>query len=187
MPALTERDRRTLRLAVLALAIYLGLFYGTRGCTRLEARRAAYQQLLHQAEALRLELERQENRRLRLEKLKAASRIEVSQLASTTLVAQVSAAIQQAAQTAGVGIGSIRELPGSRSGAELAAIQLEAQGPLAGVVTLLDRLETLTFPLLVDSVQIDPDPRGPGVMKLTLRIVILDYDRWQREEDSRHV
>lgn len=186
MITLTERDRRTIRIAAVGLLIYLGFFYGVRGWNRLEAGRTSYHQLLRQASDARLELDRHINQRLRLEKLRNSSQIDLANLPTVTLVAEASAAIQDAARSAGIGISSMREAPGSRAGAELATIHIEAAGPLPGALTLLDRLGTIGFPLLVDSIQLDPEPRGPGMLKLTLRIVILDYQQWSSPEDRRH-
>jgi hypothetical protein len=186
MLTLTDRDRRTIRIAVVGLILYLGLFYGVRGWNRLETGRTHYQQLLVQANDARIELDRHVNHRLRLQKLRDSSRIDLANLPTVTLVAEASAAIQDTARSSGIGISSMRESPGSRTGAELATIHIEAAGPLPGVVTLLDRLGTTGFPLLIDSIQIDPEPRGPGMQKLTLRIVILDYHQWQTTENRRH-
>jgi hypothetical protein len=65
-------------------------------------------------------------------------------------------------------------------------MQLDATGPVAAIMSLLHQLETTGFPLIVDSIQIDPDPRGPGMVKLTLRIVILDHDLWKQPEGRRN-
>jgi hypothetical protein len=43
-------------------------------------------------------------------------------------------------------------------------------------------LETLGYPLILDSVQINPDATKPGMVKLNLTIVILDFEQWKNEE-----
>src|ERR687883_218889 len=46
MAALTERDKRTIRLASIGIGIYLVLFFGVTGWKKLERKRADYQTLL---------------------------------------------------------------------------------------------------------------------------------------------
>ena len=46
----------------------------------------------------------------------------------------------------------------------------------------LHRLETLGYPLILDSVQISSDPTKPGMIKLNLTIIILDFEQWKKEE-----
>ena len=45
MPTLTPREQRTLRLAAIAIGIYLALFFGMRIWKQLEAKRCEYEQL----------------------------------------------------------------------------------------------------------------------------------------------
>jgi len=49
------------------------------------------------------------------------------------------------------------------------------------VMSLLHRLETLGYPLILDSVQMTPEVTKPGMVKLNLTIVILDFDQWKSE------
>jgi len=49
------------------------------------------------------------------------------------------------------------------------------------VMGLLSRLESVGFPLIIDSVQLTPDPR-PGQLKINLTILILDFEQWKKEE-----
>src|SRR5437773_38195 len=91
------------------------------------------------------------------------------------------------------------ESPARPSAKELASIQLEISGQVQAVITLLHRLDTLGYPLIIDSVQINSgagrqsgpaggrtgpmEPTGaPGMVKISLTIVILDYDPWKNEE-----
>jgi hypothetical protein len=57
-------------------------------------------------------------------------------------------------------------------------MQLEGSGPVPAVIAFLSRLESVGFPLVIDSVQLTPDMR-PGQMKLSLTLVILDFDQWK--------
>ena len=61
-------------------------------------------------------------------------------------------------------------------------MQLEGTGPIPAVMTLLHRLETLGYPLIVDSVQITGDPTKPGMVKLNLTIIILHFEAWKSPE-----
>jgi len=127
-------------------------------------------------------LQRHQNKILLLEKLKRGSTMDLSKLPRASVVGQASEAIQKAAQASGIKLGPVRESPGSATGKELASMQLEASGPVTGVMTLLHRLDTLGFPLVVESLQIDPDSRKPGTVKLIIQVVLLDYERWKKEE-----
>ncbi len=186
MPEISERDKRTLRLSTVGIVIYLLLFFGWRGWHQLEAARQDYQQLVKNAERLKQEFQPYENKSLLLEKLKGNIHLYPAKLAKTTLVAEASAAIQKAAQTGGIQVGPVRESPARPSAKELASMQLEGLGPVPALMSLLHRLEALGYPLILDSVQITVDPTKPGMAKLNLTIVILDYEQWKSEE-IRHV
>jgi hypothetical protein len=64
-------------------------------------------------------------------------------------------------------------------------MQLEGMGQPRSMISFLERLNTLGFPLLIDNVQISADPTKPGMVKLSLTIVILDYEQWKNEEVRR--
>jgi hypothetical protein len=181
MPALTQREQLTIRFAAIGIALYLALFFGASGWNRMEAKRHDYARLLAQAQTAALDRERHQNKLLLLDKLKHGSSVDLSKLSRAMLEGQASEAIQRAAQASGAKIGPIRETPGSSSGKELASMQLEATGPIAGVMALLHRLDVLEFPLVVDSLQIDPDPKKPGTVKLVIQLVLLDYEQWKPE------
>ncbi len=178
---MSPREKRTVRLASTAIAIYLVIFFGWSGWKHLEAKRSEYQRLLIEAQALKRELQPYENKVLLTQKLKEAFRMDPHKLSRTTLVAEASAAIQQAAGSGGIQVGPIRESPARSSAKELVSMQLEGVGPVPAVITLLHRLETLGYPLIVDSVQINPDATKPGMIKINLTIVILDFDQWKNE------
>lgn len=182
MPTLTDREKRTVRFAAVAIAIYLVLFFGVRAWKHLETRRSEYQLLLTDAQRLRRELQPYENKALLAQKLKESFRMDPLKLSKASLVAEASAAIQKAAGTGGIQLGPIRETPARASAKELASMQLEGTGPVPAVVTLLHRLPTLGYPLILDSVQINPDSTKPGMLKLNLTIVILDFEQWKSEE-----
>src|ERR1043166_1260006 len=184
MPALTPRDKRTIRIAGIGIVVYLALFCGWRGWKGLEATRAEYQQLLAQGKRLRAELQPYENKVLLTRKLKDSFHIDPQKLSKSSLVAEASAAIQKAAVSGGLQVGPIRESPARSSAKELATMQMEGAGPVPAVMAMLHRLETLGYPLVIDSIQINPDAK-PGMVKLMLTIVILNFEQWKNEEVPR--
>ena len=96
-------------------------------------------------------------------------------------MAEASAAIQKAASSGGVGLGPLRESGGRPSAKELASMQLEGSGTSTAVISFLQRLQTLGYPILLESVQLNADSK-PGNVKLHLIIIILDFDQWKTEE-----
>jgi hypothetical protein len=182
MTALTERDQKTARLGAIAVAIYLALFFGWRGWNYLEARRAEYRQLVTDAQRLKRDLMPYENRVLLAQKLKEAFHLDPEKLSTVTLVAEASAAIQKAAAMGGVQVGPIRESPARSSARELTSMQLEGMGPVPAVITLIHRLESIGFPLVIDSIQLGADATKPGVMKINFTVVILNFGQWKIEE-----
>ena len=185
MPSLTDREKRTIRKAAVGIVIYLVLFYGLRGWKHLETNRAEYQKLVREAQRLQQELQPYENKALLMQKLKETFRMDPSKLSKASLVAEASAAIQKAATTGGVQLGPIRESAARPSAKELASMQLEGIGPVPAVMALLNRLETLGYPLILDSVQLNPEATKPGMVKLNVTIIILDFDQWKIEEVRR--
>ena len=182
MSTLTDRERRTIRIGATAIAIYLVLFLGLRVWKQLETRRSDYQKLVKDAQSLREEFRPYENRTLLVEKLRETFHIVPPKLSKATVVAEASAAIQKTATSGGVQLGPIRESAARPSAKELASMQLEGIGPVPALLTFLHRLETLGYPLILDSVQISSDPTKPGMIKLNLTIIILDFEQWKSEE-----
>ncbi len=64
-------------------------------------------------------------------------------------------------------------------------MQLEGTGQVSAVLTLLHRLETLGYPLILDTLQLSANPTQPGMVKVNLTIVILDFEAWKNEEARR--
>ena len=96
---------------------------------------------------------------------------------------EASSAIQKAASASGIQVGTVRESASRGTGDELATVQFEGSGPVPAVTGLLNRMQTLGYPLMIDSVQMTPDNR-PGMMKLSLTIVILNFEKWKTPEAS---
>jgi hypothetical protein len=180
MRTLSDHEKRTLRIALAGVAIYLALYGAFQLRKPLEKRRAAYQQLLVQARNLEREIQPYKDKAESAQRLMENFHLDPAKLKRATVVAEASAAIQKAASGGGLQLGPIRESPGRPSAKELASVQFEATGPVPAIVSLLSRLESTGYPLIIDSVQVTPDQR-PGQTKLNLTLVILDYDQWKAE------
>ena len=179
MPAITERDKRTIRVAAIGIAIYLALFFGVRGWKKLEGQRNDYQKLLAMVQREEQDAHTYENKVLLFEKYRDMYRLDPAKLRSETIVAEASAAIQNAARQDGMSLGPVRETPGRTSGRELATIQFDGTGPLPAALGLIHRLQTLGYPVVIDSLQLIPDAAKPGTLKLNATLVILNFEFWK--------
>jgi hypothetical protein len=180
MRTLTNREKRTVRFGAAVVAAYLLLFGGYQAWKFFGKRRSDYQQLVRQAEDLKREVRVYEDRSLAVKRMMEAFRMDPAKLSRATVVADASAAIQKAAMGGGVQLGPVRESPARPSSKELASMQLEGTGPVPAVMGLLSRLESVGFPLIIDTVQLTPDMR-PGQLKVSLTILILDFEQWKKE------
>jgi hypothetical protein len=199
MRQLTTREQRTLRIGGTAILIYLLLFSGFQVARFFSQTRSQYVHLLAEAQSLKEQVRVYEDRTVVIKKLMEGFQMDPSRLSRTTVVAQASAAIQRAAMSGGVMVGSVRESPGQASRKELAIMQLEAMGPVPGLLRFLHQLDSVGFPILIDSLQIGSDaprpggppggppgsPPGLGPIKMSLVIVILDFDQWKKQEVPR--
>jgi hypothetical protein len=180
MRTLTQREKRTVRFGAAVIAIYLLLFGGVQVWKFFGKRRADYQQLVRQAEALKQEVRVYENRSFMVKKMMESFHMDPARLSRATVVADASAAIQKAAMGGKLQLGPVRESPARPSSKELASMQLEGTGPVPAVLEFLSRLESVGFPLIIDTVQLTPDMR-PGQLKVSLTILILDFEQWKKE------
>jgi hypothetical protein len=178
MRTLTRSEKRTVSIGVLVVVLYFTLFGGLQGWKSVEKRRTDYQKLRQDADHLKLEIDVYTNRVLRAQKLMEGFQMDPAKLYRTSVVAQASAAIQKAAAMGGMAVGPVRESPARGTSKELISMQLEGSGPVPAVMAFLSRLESVGFPLVIDSVQLTPDMR-PGQLKLSLTLVILDFDQWK--------
>jgi hypothetical protein len=177
--ALTDREKRTIRIAGIGMAIYLTLFGGVQVWSFLSKQRSDYLKLVGEARAFKQELQVYELKTQTLKKLMESFHLDPAKLNKVSVVAEASAAIQRAAMTGGVGLGPIRESPARPSSRELASVQLEAMGQVPMLMAFVHRLESLGYPLVLDAVQVTADSKQPGMVKLSLTIVILDFDQWK--------
>ncbi|PWU09414.1 MAG: hypothetical protein C5B50_27455 [Verrucomicrobia bacterium] len=181
MRTLTDQEKRTVRIGALIIAIVLvgsGLLQGGRF---FERQRTQYAQLRGEADSLKREIRLYTDRAASAQKLMDAFKLDPVKLTNTTVVAEASAAIQKAAASSGIGVGAVRESPARAANKELATVQLEGTGPVPSVTAFLSRLESVGFPLIIESVQLTPVQNPPGQMKMSLTIVILDFDQWKKE------
>lgn len=178
MRTLTHREKRIVRIAAVVAAYYVLVVCGKF----FEARRSEYRKLLDEAQSLKQELRVYEDKTLVVKSLMERFKLDPAKLTKTTAVAETSSAIQKAAAGGGIQFGPIRESPGRPSARELASVKLEGSGPLPAVITFLHRLDGLGHPVVLDSVQIGSDPMKPGLIKLSLTILIMDFEQWKIEE-----
>ena len=179
MPTLTEREKRTVRIAGIGILIYLTLFFGIKLIKGARTMRAAYDQQVQATQTLRSEVQTYEVRAQRLQRLMERLQLEPGKVATNSIIAQTSAALQQAALAGGLQVASIRESVARSSERELGTIQLDATGQPPSVMNFLARLEHLGFPVIVDAVQLSSEPRGPGMLKAHLSLIILDFEQWK--------
>jgi len=182
MRALTASEQRTIRIGAALLAVYFLALGGWKVASFFERRRVEYIRLVEEAQALKEQIRKYESKADAAKKLMEAFKLDPARLSRTTMVAEASAAIQKAAAAGGVGVGPIRESPARAGNKELATVQLEATGPPTAVTSLLGRLESLGFPMIVESVQMTAEPMRPGAVKVNLTIVILDFEQWKKED-----
>ena len=116
---MSDKDKRTMRLGGIILAIYLVFFFGFRGWKNLEKGHADFQQLVRKVEREQIETRRQEYETLLFEKLSDTYKLDPRKLPRETLVAEASAAIQDAARQGGFQLGSVRETQGRATGREI--------------------------------------------------------------------
>ena len=179
MRPLTEREKRILRIAVAGIMIYLAMFYGGRF---FEKKRSEYQQLVTEARNLRRQVLPYENKVQVVKKMMDDFHMDPAKLHKVTVVAEASAALQNRAKTGGVQLGPIRESLTPGQGRGLATVQLEGSGQIPAVLAFLGGVNRIGFPVIVDSVQLTSNNRGPGQVKLNLTIIILDFEGWKGAE-----
>ena len=179
MRTMTDREKRLIRFATVGVAVYLALFFVWKP---LQKRRAEYLKLTSEAKALQDRIQPYADRAASVEKLMNTFQLDPTKLSKATVVGEASAAIQKAAMSSGIQVGPVRESPARSTSKELASVQFEGTGQLQTIMGLLKRVETLGFPMIVDSVEITPEKNGPGMVKMSLTIVILDFEQWKAED-----
>jgi hypothetical protein len=180
MAQLTARDKRTLRIAAIGLAIYLIVFLVFKWWKSSEKAGEGFGQLLARAQREQQEARRQENDLLRFEKLCDTYGFDPRALPKETLVAQAATAIQNAARQGGIKLGPVRETPGRSDARELSTIQFDGAGQPASVLALLHKLQTLGYPLVIETLQFSQDAKQPNMLKVNVTLQILNFEHWQK-------
>jgi hypothetical protein len=184
---LTPKEQRTIRIAAVCVIIYLALFYGPAALDFFTTRREAYNKLVQQARDLRAVIKPYEAKVETATNLMDHFHMDPAKLNRSSVMAEASSAIQKAAASEGVRVGPIRETPGRPSAKEAGTIQFEGGGPINAVMGLLHHLDRVGFPVIIDTVQLSSDPRMPNGLKISMTIVVLDYDAWKSKEEKTHV
>jgi hypothetical protein len=182
MRALSPSEKRTIRYATIGILIYLALFGGFKLLKFFAHRRADYLHMVAEARQLKIETGLDADKAVVVKKLMTQFQLDPARLSTNSVVADASAAIQKAATSGGVKPGAIRESPGRASAKELATIDFEGSGPVAAVISLLHRLPLLGYPLVIDSLQITADPARPDQIKLSVKIIVLNFESWKTTE-----
>ncbi len=185
MKNLTPSEQRTVRIGGIGIALYLAVFFGTKLFGGVVAVRADYARMRDSARSLRQEIEPYKTRAERLQRMVDRFQFDPGKLTTNSVVGQASAALQRAATGGGLQLGPVRESLARTTEKESGTIQFDATGPAAAVMGFIARLGTLGVPVVVDSMQINADPRGPGMLKLHLTVIVLDFDQWKPREANR--
>jgi hypothetical protein len=183
---LSPKEKRTIRIAAVGLSIYLLLLYTPGLRTFFTARRESYDRLGQQARDLRDVIKPYQEKAETAENLMDRFRMDPAKLKRSSVMAEASAAIQQAAAAEGVGVGPIRETAGRPSAKEAGSIQFEGTGPIVSVMHLMHALDRVGFPVIIDSVRFSSAQGVPNGIKVNLTIVVLDFDAWKAKEESSH-
>lgn len=183
MRPLTPQEKRTIRVGTIAIGFYLLVFCGFQMWKSLEKRRVEYQQIVADAYNLRLQIQSYQDKALVVKRMMEDFHLDPAKLQTETIVGQASSAIQSAASSSGIQVGAIRETASRPTTDAIASMQFEGSGPIPAVTGLLNRMKTLGFPVIIESVQLTPDNR-PGNLKVNLTITILDFQNWKNPEAS---
>lgn len=182
MRPLNNREKRTLRIGGLVVAVYLAGFVLLQAWKIGQGRRAEYQRMVREYALLSEKVAIHQEKAKVAGELMEEMRMDPMSLSRTTLVAAATAAIHQSAMKGGIQLGPVRETPSSAGARELSAVQLEAVGPVPAILSFLQGIGTLGFPLIADSVQFTAEQR-PGQVKMNVTIVLLDFAQWKTSED----
>jgi hypothetical protein len=183
---MTDREKRLVRFASIGIAFYLALFGGFKVWKFFDQKRSEFKALAQEARELRQQTLPYQDKVLVVKKMMDDFHLDPAKLKKDTVVSEASAAIQIAARSGGVQLGSLRETPARGSGMTLATLQLESSGQIPAVLSFLAGLNTIGFPLVVDTVQFTADNSRPGQIKMNLTILILDFDRQKETKEASH-
>ncbi len=181
MRSLSASEKRTIRLAAIVLAVGFLLLGGQRVWKFFAQQRATYVNLLQEVKQRRAELKPYPGRVQDIQTMMEKFHMDPNTLSRTSVVADASAAILKAATAGQVALGPIRETAARSTGKELATMQLDCSGKIASVLAFIHKFDSIGYPIIVDSVQLTPEPMKPGMLKAHVALIILDFEQWKGE------
>ena len=181
MRALTEREKKTVRLAAIGLVGYLVIFYGFKGWNALRDREAHVEQLRLDASLLETRILKEQRKDKRLKELRKSLAIDLEKLDDGTLVTDTRVAIGAAAKSRGVGIGPTKEAPARSDGSTLTTLQFGGGGGISNVADFIYSLPRLGFPLAIERVQITAETKKPGNVRFTMTVSVLSVQAWKEQ------
>jgi len=182
MHALSPSEKRTIRIGAVIAGVCLALFCTQQIWKIFSRQNGDYKSLLAEADALRAELKPYKGKTEDVRTLMEKFRMDPNHLSRTSVVAEASAALLKTAASSGVQLGPIRETSARQSNKEIASIQLDCTGQVSNLLGFLHRFESIGYPIIIDSVQLSPEPSKPGNLKMHVGLVILDFDQWKPDE-----
>src|SRR5262249_42843110 len=123
MRTLTDQEKRSIRRATIAIAIYLLLFCGYQMWNFLHHRRVEYLKLVADADALKPQAKMYQDRADVAKRMMQDYHLDPAKLTRETIVGEASSAIQKAASASGIQVGAVRESASRGSGDEIATMQ----------------------------------------------------------------
>ncbi len=177
MRPFTPQEKRTVRVAGIGLAVYLVLFFGLDLWSSLQKRRSAYLKLVREAEDWKKRLTLAGDKAIGLEGLMEQFKFDPAKLSTNNLVADAVSALHNAAVSGGLQLGPVRETASRGTARELATVQIEGMGPVPAVLSFLQDIGKLGFPMVADSVQLASERSQPGATRMTVTVVILNVEQ----------
>jgi len=182
---LSDREKRTIRIAAIAVGAYLILFLGHKTYSALEGERTAYQTLRQESDAVHIRLAKETRKRARLKALWNHWRLDVDRLALDTVVGDARVAIEKAAKACGVGLGFARESPGRARAHVLAVFQLSGSGQTESVAKFFDQITRTGYPVLLDTIHLKTTTKQPEKVTFSFSVSLVDYLNWTASEGRR--
>jgi len=182
MQPLSQSENRTIRLGAIIVGACLLFVAGRQLWKVIGGQSAEYHRLLAETDTLREELKPYKGKVEDIRTLMEKFKVDPNHLSRTSVVAEASAAILKTATSSGVQLGPIHEAAARQANKEISSIQLDCTGQVSAVLGFLYRFESIGYPIIVESVQLNSDPSKPGNLKMHLALVILDFDQWKPDE-----
>ena len=179
---MSERDKKLIRFTSIGLGIYLVIFFGFELLAKAEEARRSYKALVSEARNFNDMLKPYETRILLLEKLRKDLNVEPGGLDSETLVADVSAAIQEAAGQCGLGLGPLQESPSRATGATLTTMRLSGEGQIESIIKFVHAAPRLGFPILIETLNVSGDESSGAQRRFDMELRVLDYKNWKPQK-----